>query len=207
MIKRLGMFAVAFALAATAVPTMLSAPAGATVTACTPGNNCATANFSLSATVNTYASITASPTTFSWAAVNDNSSTAIQSDGGAQTINAKARTSANSGNLSVYFTAPTSISGSGGNSLNPNTALTFTCSGTYIPYTSSGLGTSTAAGGGTTTAAAVQTGTNLNYCANFAGGASIASTALSLNLLLNAQFLPADTYTSTNGFTVYVSAT
>jgi hypothetical protein len=85
--------------------------------------------------------------------------------------------------------------------------LTFTCSGTYIPYTSSGLGTSTAAGGGTTTAAAVQTGTNLNYCANFAGGASIASTALSLNLLLNAQFLPADTYTSTNGFTVYVSAT
>lgn len=207
MIKRFGTLAAALALAAAAVPTLLSAPASATVTACTAGNNCATANFGLSATINTYASITASPTTFTWAAVNDNATTGLASDGGAQTINASARTSANSGNLSVYFTAPTAINGTNSNTLDPSTALTFTCSGSYVPYTAGGAGSSTIAGGGTTTAAAVQTGTNLNYCANFTGGESIKSTSLSLNLLLNDTFLPADTYSTTNGFTLYVSAT
>lgn len=204
MIKRLGTLAAACALIAGLLP-MLSAPASAA--ACTAGNNCATATFGLSATINTYASITASPTTFTWNAVNSNSDTALASDGGAQTINATARTSANSGNLSVYFTAPTAINGTNGNTLDPNKALTFTCSGTYTPYTTGGNGSATSAGGGTGTAAAIQTGTNLNYCANFNGGESIQSTALSLALFLNDTFLPADTYSTSNGFTVYVSAT
>jgi hypothetical protein len=206
MIKRFGTLAAALVLAAAAIPTLLSAPANA-ATACTAGNNCASATFGVDATVNTYASITASPTTYTWAAVNDNTKTALASDGGAQTINAAARTSATSGNLSIYFTAPTAINGTSGNTLDPSTALSFTCSGTYVPYTSAGTGSSTTAAGGVTTAQAVATGSNLNYCANFAGGESIQSTSISLNLLLNDTFLPADHYTTTNGFTLYVSAT
>jgi hypothetical protein len=212
MIKRLGTLAAALALAALPAFAVLS-PVDALAANCSGGSgSCAQANFGLSATVNTIATISFDVTTFTWSstAFNQFNNGSVEASNFG-TINASLRTTAGSGTGSIYFTAPSTIPGTAsGNSINVNSLLTFTCNGTYQPNTTSGPGTATSVSGSTSSATSVSSSSN-NACASFTSGASVAATNLALHLFLNGDTLPADTYSTSNTggtqFTIFVSST
>lgn len=200
MTKRLGTFAAALAFTATAA-TVFSVPASAATN---------TASFDVSATVGAIATIsfansTAPSGTFSWAASDFTTPQGYKAaDNNPGTISGTFRTS-KTGSGSIYFTAPATITGTGGQSLTVNSVMQFTCGGgTYTPNG----GSSTSLGGGTTTQGAVATGTTQNACATIPAQTNYSTFSIPLNLYLNADSLPSDTYTSSSGaFVITISAT
>jgi hypothetical protein len=221
MIKKIGTFFSAFALAAFAA-TPAFTPLAASAADCSgsvSSGACAHTNFDLSATVSTIATVTFSTSgggsTFTWGSSDFSqfNGASVHADNNPGTINATFRESASSGAASIYFTAPSSIPGTqSGNAITLSSGvLTFTCTGTYQPNTTTGPGTAVTAPGGTTSAGAVS-GSGNNACASFTtAGLSVAGTNIGLNLFLNGDTLAADNYSTTNSggtpFTVYVSAT
>lgn len=204
MIKKLTTVAAVFAFIGAVAP-VFSAPASAAT---------ATKNFDVTATVASIATISFStasaPTTeFSWGSTdfqqfNNNYKGADNNPG---TIGGTFRTS-NAGGAAVYFTAPVSITGTGNasNTLTVASVMQFTCSGgTYTP---SGGGSAIDLTGGTSAQSAIATGASTNACATLPANASASALSIPLNLFLNGDTLPADTYTSSGGaFTITVSAT
>jgi hypothetical protein len=220
MIKRFGTLAAALALAAAAVPTLLSAPASAA--ACptgVSGTTCATANFSISANVGATATLTFGSTStaftqYTWgstsAPITDNTTQYLAAgNNSSATINASLRTSAsNTGGGSIFFIAPNStVAGTtSGNSIPLNT-FAYDCSGNYTAAPTAQSTTNPAPTTITTQPkSAIVAGSNTACQLNFAAGASVASSSINLNLYMDDRNVPADTY-SLSGFQVVVSAT
>jgi hypothetical protein len=166
-----------------------------------------TANFSVSATVSTIASLTfGSPTftNYSFGTITDNTNPAVPAtNNAAAVINANMRTTATSGTGSIFFTAPSTVAGTGANSI-PIGAFTYTCSGNYTENT--GVG-----GAQNTVPVSVASTTVVSPAANncvpaLGAGKSVASSAITLAMFLDDRFIAADTY-SQSGFQVVVSAT
>lgn len=204
MFKRLATLAAACAL--TAIPAL--APTAASAASAQKG-------FDVTATVASIATITFStasaPTgSFSWGSSDfaQFNNGYVHADNNPGTIGGTFRTS-NAGGASVYFTAPASISGSSNNAntLTVNSVLQFTCSGGT--YTASGSNSATNLSGGTSTQSSVATGnSSSNACATLPANTSASAFSIPLDLFLNGDTLPADTYATTGGaFTITVSAT
>lgn len=187
MIKRLGTFAAVCGLMlASALPAVASN----------------TQSFTVSASVSTIASLSF-PSSFTYNFTStDNTNPALAStNNGSGVINANLRSTFGGGAAAIFFTAPTSVAGSGANSI-PIGAFTFTCTGSYIENT--GLGGAQSTNSVNTSSAAVS-GSSNNNCVTFSGGHSVASSSISLNLFLDDRFIPADSYSS-SGFAVVVTA-
>lgn len=188
MIKRFGMFAAVCALAAAS-----TLPAAASNTQ----------SFSVSATVNTIATVSF-PSSFTYNFTSsDNTEPALAStNNGSGIINANLRSSFGAGGAAaIFFTAPTTVPGSGANSI-PIGAFTYTCTGSYLENTGLNGAQSTTSVG---TSSSPVSGSTNNNCVTFTGGHSVASSSISLNLFLDDRFIPADSYSS-SGFAVVVSA-
>lgn len=189
MIKKL-----ATAVAACALAVLPALPAAASNTQ----------SFSVSATVNTIATVSfPSAFTYNFTSSDNTDPALASSDNGSGVIDANLRSTAGSGGAAaIFFTAPANVGGAvAGNSI-PIGAFTYTCTGSYVENTGlSGAQTTTSVN---TSSAAVASGSN--NCVTFTGGHSVASSSISLNLFLDDRFVPADTYSS-SGFAVTVSAT
>ncbi len=225
MIKRLGMFAAAFAMAAlpafavfTPVAASAACPSGVTAT------SCATANFSISATIAPTATLTFGSggtfTQYTWGGttpITDISTQFLAADNDsvntptiAPTINATLRTSAASGSTgAIFFVTPTTTTTTvpGAHGSIPIGAFSYGCSGTYQPSTPAGGSAPSPVTITNTTASpvAVVGGSNTGCGLSFGAGQSIASSAIQLNMYLDDRSVPADTYTL-SGFEVVVSA-
>jgi hypothetical protein len=188
MIKKLGTALAALALTATS----LQAASAAT----------ASANFTVKATVSPYAAISFNLMQYTFTAP-DNSALALpanENGTSSNVINATLRTSAGTGSGSLLFTAPATIPGSASDSI-PISALSYSTTGNYT--------TNVAAGTTATIPVNVSPtvmSTSNTIVSTFGAGTSVASSAIYLNLFLNDQFIPADTYNSAN-FVITVSAT
>lgn len=189
MIKRLATFAAVCGLAV--LPALPAAASN-------------TQSFSVSATVNTIATLSF-PSSFTYNFTSsDNTNPALAASNNGGSINANLRSTAGTGAASIFFTAPATVPGAvAGNSI-PINAFTYTCVGSYVENT--GLNGAQTTTNVNTSSAVVQNGSNNNCVVFTAGGHSVASSAITLNLFLDDRFIPADSYTS-SGFAVTVSAT
>jgi hypothetical protein len=225
MIKRLGMLAASFALAALpawAVFTPLAAsaacPTGVTAT------TCATASFAISATVSPTATLTFGSggtfTQYTWGGTNpitDISTQFLAADNDpvntptiSPTINASIRTSAGNGGAgAIFFVTPTTSTTTvpGANGSIPIGAFSYGCSGSYQPSTPAGGSPPSAVNitNTTTSPTAIVSGSNTGCGITFGSGVSVASSNIQLSLYLDDRNVAADTYTL-SGFQVVVSA-
>jgi hypothetical protein len=166
-----------------------------------------TANFTVSATVSTIASLTfGSPafTNYSFGTLTDNTNPAVPATNNSDAvINANMRTTAGTGTGAIFFTAPATVAGTGANSI-PIGAFSYSCSGSYTTNTGTGGAT---ASNPVSVASTVVSSSSANNCVPALGaGKSVASSAITLALFLDDRFIAADTY-SGGGFQVVVSAT
>lgn len=178
-----------------------------TMTSLQAASAASTANFSVSATVSTIASLTfGSPTftNYSFGTIPDNTNAAYPAtNNGSAVINANMRTTATSGTGSIFFTAPATVAGTGANSI-PIGAFTYTCTGTYTENTGVN-GAQTPVTVNVASTAVVSPAAN-NCVPALGAGQSVASSAITLSMFLDDRFIAADTYTQ-SGFQVVVSAT
>ena len=160
-------------------------------------------SFSVNASVSTIASVTfPSSFTYNFTSTDNTNAAVASTNNGSGIINANLRSTFGAGGAAaIFFTAPTSVAGSGANSI-PIGAFTYTCTGSYTENTGLNGAQSTVS---VSTSSAAVTGSTNNNCVTFTGGHSIASSSISLNLFLDDRFIPADSYSS-SGFAVVVSA-
>lgn len=225
MIKKLGMFAAAFAMVALpAWAVFTPAPASAACPSGVTASTCATANFSISATIAPTATVSFGSggtfTQYTWGAnspITDISTQFLAADNDpvnspsvAPTINATLRTSALSGSTgAIFFVTPTTTTTTvpGAHGTIPIGAFAYGCSGTYQPATPAGGSAPSPVTITNTTGSpvAVVGGSNTGCNISFGSGQSVASSAIQLSMYLDDRNVPADTYTL-SGFQVVVSA-
>lgn len=192
MKRTLGTLAAAMVLAATTVH---------------PASAANTANFTVSATVSSMASLTfGSPTftNYSFGTITDNTNPSVPATNNANAvINANMRTTAGSGAGSIYFTAPSTVAGTGSNSI-PISAFTYSCNGSYT--TNDDVNGAQSTHPVSVPATVVSSSASNNCVPALGAGKSVASSAITLSMFLDDRFIAADTY-SGGGFQVVVSAT